>query len=127
MLDRTTMIFGKRNDVSQDEEIEVGNADDLLLHPTIPNQEEMQLFKKQFEEGTSLDASTLPGKLASLPNMGPVMHMNDLKLDNVAVPEEIVANTTATGLDPDDIHKHLDGKSIVYFFFFLQHLVYLNA
>ncbi|XP_062212825.1 SCAR-like protein 1 isoform X2 [Phragmites australis] len=98
-LDGTSIVLSKLNDVSEDEEdINVGIADDLFLHPTIPNQEKIQELKKEFEEGKSLDTDTSPGKLASLLVKDHGMCMNDLEMDNVLVPEEIVADTTPTGL-----------------------------
>ncbi|XP_062214170.1 SCAR-like protein 1 isoform X2 [Phragmites australis] len=110
--DGTSIVLSKPNDVSKDEEdINVGIADDFFLHPAKPNQEEIQESKKEFEDGESLDTGTSPVKLASLPDKDHGMCMNDLEMDNVSVPEEIVVDTTPTGLDPDDIHEHLDVDS----------------
>ena len=58
--------------------------------------------------------------------MDPVVHMNDLQLDNITFPEQTDMGTTPASLDPDCIHKHLDGKSIVLFFSFIATLFYLN-
>ncbi|KAM3279389.1 hypothetical protein ACQJBY_046624 [Aegilops geniculata] len=75
-----------------------------------PNQEQIQLSKKPFEECTSLATvvQETDSKLASPPDMDPVVPMNDLELNNVASPAEIDRSTTPTSLDPDGVHKHLD-------------------
>jgi hypothetical protein len=115
---------GQPNDVTHDgREIRVPDADDLLLSST-PNQEQIKLSTNQFEESTSVDTVVqgTASKLVTLPDMDPVVHMNDLELDNSALPEEINRSTTPASLDPDCIHRHLDGKSIVLFFFH-HHLV----
>ncbi|KAL6638131.1 hypothetical protein ACP70R_025703 [Stipagrostis hirtigluma subsp. patula] len=109
VLDGTSVALSKPNDVSQDQEITVGNADDSFLYTTLSNQEQIQELKKQSEEGTSLDTCTSPGRLALLSDKDHAMHMDDFGMDIVAVPEVTVEDTTPTGLDPDDIHEHLDG------------------
>uniref|UniRef100_A0A0E0KKQ1 WH2 domain-containing protein n=1 Tax=Oryza punctata TaxID=4537 RepID=A0A0E0KKQ1_ORYPU len=97
--DGTSVILGRPNDVSQrEEEIEAGNADDSLLHPTISNQE-VHRSNNQLE-GVAVHANDSSGKVAPFPDMDPGMCM-DLELDNVAVPKEIVANTPSTGLELD--------------------------
>jgi hypothetical protein len=117
VLDGTSTIFGQPNDVSHDGgEIRVPDADDLLLHSSAPNQEQMQLSKDQFEECASVDTVVqgTASNLVTLPDMDPVVHMKDLELDNIAVPEEINMSSTLTSLDPDCIHKHLDGMSLFF-------------
>ncbi|XP_021307242.1 SCAR-like protein 1 isoform X2 [Sorghum bicolor] len=107
VLDDISMVLSKPNDVSEDEDkISSGSADDLSLHPTKPNQEEMQELKKEFDEGRSLESGSSPSKLASLPDKDHVMWMNDVEVDNVTVPKE-----TPSGLDPDGIHERQDGIS----------------
>ncbi|OEL32068.1 SCAR-like protein 1 [Dichanthelium oligosanthes] len=112
VLDDTSMVLSKPNDVSEDEDkLSFGIADDLFLHPTKPNREEIQEMERELEEGGSLDTDTSPGILASWPDKDQVMCMNDVQMvkDSVTVPEEIAADATPTGLDPDDIHNHQDG------------------
>lgn len=110
--DGTSVILGRPNDVSQcEEEIEVGNADDSLLQPTISNQE-VHRSNNQLE-GVAMHASISSGKVASFPDMDPGMCTKDLELDNVVVPKETVANTPPTGLGTDHIHEHVDGKPFV--------------
>ncbi|XP_066164710.1 SCAR-like protein 1 isoform X2 [Oryza sativa Japonica Group] len=105
--DGTSVILGRPNDVSQcEEEIEVGNADDSLLQPTISNQE-VHRSNNQLE-GVAMHASISSGKVASFPDMDPGMCTKDLELDNVLVPKETVANTPPTGLGTDHIHEHVD-------------------
>ncbi|KAF0910990.1 hypothetical protein E2562_005379 [Oryza meyeriana var. granulata] len=105
--DGTSMILGRPNDVSQnDEEIEVGNVDDSLLHRTVSNQ---GVCRSSDQFGSvAVHTSPSSGKAASFPDMNPAMCMKDLQLDNVAVPKEIVANTPPRGLDTDYIHEHVD-------------------
>ncbi|KAE8808900.1 SCAR-like protein 1 [Hordeum vulgare] len=110
-VDDTSTISGQPNDVSHaGGKFEVPHADDSLLHSRIVNQEQLQLPKKQFEECTSLGTAVqeTDSKLASLPDMDPVVHMNDLEFNNVAHPAEIYTSTTPTSLYPDGSHKHLD-------------------
>jgi hypothetical protein len=108
------MVLSKPNDVSEDEDkISSGSADDLSLHPTKPNQEEMQELKKEFDEGRSLESGSSGSKLASLPDKDHVMWMNDVEVDNVTVPKE-----TPSGLDPDGIHERQDGMLIISFYVF---------
>ncbi|XP_066365344.1 SCAR-like protein 1 isoform X1 [Miscanthus floridulus] len=110
VLDDISMVLSKPNDVSEDKDkISSGIADDLSLHPTKPNQEEMQELKKELEEGRSLESGSSPSKLASLPDKDHVMWMNDVEVDNVTIRKEIVADTAATGLDTDGIHECQDG------------------
>ncbi|XP_006651955.1 SCAR-like protein 1 isoform X2 [Oryza brachyantha] len=105
--DGTSMILGSHNDVSQnDEEIEVRNADDSLLHSTISNQEEHRSNNQL--EGVGVHTSTSSGQVNSFPNMDPAMCKKDLASNNVAVPKEIDANTPSTGLNTDCTHKHVD-------------------
>lgn len=109
-----SMALSKHNDVSKDEDkISSGIADDLSLHPTKPNQEEMQVLKKALEEDKSLESGSSPSKLASLPDKDHVMWMNDVEVDNVTIPKEIVTDTIPTGLDPDGIHECEDGMMII--------------
>uniref|UniRef100_A0ACD5X8Y9 Uncharacterized protein n=1 Tax=Avena sativa TaxID=4498 RepID=A0ACD5X8Y9_AVESA len=110
VLDGTSTIFGQPNDVSHGGEIRVPDADDLLLPGCTPNHEQIQLSKNQFEEFTSLDTVVqgTASKFVTLPDMDPIVQMNDLELDNIEFPEKINASTTPTTLDPDCIHKHLD-------------------
>lgn len=125
VLDGTSTIFGQPNDVSHDGgEIRVPDADDLLLHSSAPNQEQMQLSKDQFEECASVDTVVqgTASNLVTLPDMDPVVHMKDLELDNIAVPEEINMSSTLTSLDPDCIHKHLDDHDEI-----VEELQYLPA
>ncbi|PUZ36378.1 hypothetical protein GQ55_9G033300 [Panicum hallii var. hallii] len=110
--DDTSMVLSNPNDVSEDEDKpSFGIADDLFLHPTKPNQEEIQEIEKELEEGGSLDTDTSTGILASWPDMDRVMCMNDVEMnkDSVTVPEEIDADTAPTCLDHDDSHDHQDG------------------
>ncbi|KAM3261615.1 hypothetical protein ACQJBY_052351 [Aegilops geniculata] len=104
VVDGTSTVSGQPNDVSHaGAEIEVPHADDLLLHSSTANQEQIQFSKKRFEECTSLATvvQETDSKLASLPEM-------DLKFNNVAVPAESNMSTTPTSLDPDGTHKHPD-------------------
>lgn len=119
VLDDISMVLSKPNDVSEDEDkISSGIADDLSLHPTKSNQEEMQELKKELEEGRSLESGSSPSKLASLPDKDHVMWMNDVEVDNVTIPKEIVADTAPTGLDPDGVHEHQDGMLIISLYVF---------
>jgi hypothetical protein len=121
VLDDISMVLSKPNDVSEDEDkISSGIADDLSLHPTKPNQEEMQELKKELEEGRSLESGSSPSKLASLPDKDHVMWMNDVEVDNVTIPKEIVADTAPTGLDTDGVHEYQDGMLILFFMFYLS-------
>ncbi|KAF7075676.1 hypothetical protein CFC21_080434 [Triticum aestivum] len=107
----TSTISGQPNDVSHaGGEVEVSHADDLLLQSSTHNQEQIQLSKEPFEECTSLAAvvQETDTKVASLPDMDPVVHMNDLEFNNVALPAEIDTSTIPTSLDPDVTHKHSD-------------------
>ncbi|CAM0877287.1 unnamed protein product [Alopecurus aequalis] len=116
MVDGTSTIFEQPNDVSHDGgEIRVPVADDLLLHSSTRNQEQIQLSKNQFEECTSLDTVVqgTASKLVTPLDMDPVVHMNDLQLDNIAFPEETDTSTTPASLDPNCIHKHLDDDETV--------------
>lgn len=109
-LHNASIILNKPNDVSEDEDkINSGVADDLFLHPTKPNQEEIQELEKELEAGRSLESDTSPSGLASLPDKDHVMWMNDGEMDSVRIPEENFADTAPTGLDPDGIHEHRDG------------------
>jgi hypothetical protein len=47
------------------------------------------------------------------------MWMNDVEVDNVTIPKEIVADTAPTGLDTDGIHEYQDGMLILFFMFSL--------
>ncbi|RLN38562.1 SCAR-like protein 1 isoform X1 [Panicum miliaceum] len=108
----TSMVLSNPNDVSEDEgKLSFGIAGDLFLHPTKPNQEEIQEMEKELEEGGSLDTDTSTGILASWPDMDSVMCMNDVEMnkDRVTVPEEIDDDTAPTGLDHEDNHDHQDG------------------
>lgn len=128
VVDGTSTVSGQPNDVSHaGGEIEVPHADDLLLHSGTANQEQLQLSKKQFEECTSLATvvQETDSKLASLPDMDLVVHMNDLEFNNVALPAESNTSTTPTSLDPDGTHKHPDSKSTICFSF-ISPLFYLN-
>jgi len=110
--DDASMVLSKPNDVSEDEDkLSFGIADDLFLHPTKPNQEEIQEMEKELEEGGSLDTDISTGILASWPDMDCVICMNDVEMskDSVTVPEEIDAGTAPTGLDHDDNHDNQDG------------------
>ncbi|WVZ61017.1 hypothetical protein U9M48_010957 [Paspalum notatum var. saurae] len=101
-LDNTFIISSKPNDVSEDKnKINFGVADDLFLHHTKPNQKEIQESEKELEAGGSLESDTSPSKPASSPD-------KDVEMNNVKIPEEIVADTAPTGLDPDG-HMHQDG------------------
>jgi phage repressor protein C with HTH and peptisase S24 domain len=112
VLDDISMILSKPNDVSEDEDkISSGNADDLSLHPTKLNQEEIQELKTESEEGRSLESGSSPSK-ASLPNKDHVS-MNDVEADTVTIPKETVADTAPTGLDPDGIDERQDGMLII--------------
>lgn len=113
VLDDISMILSKPNDVSEDEDkISSGNADDLSLHPTKLNQEEIQELKTESEEGRSLESGSSPSK-ASLPNKDHVS-MNDVEADTVTIPKETVADTAPTGLDPDGIDERQDGVAPKY-------------
>ncbi|KAJ1293002.1 hypothetical protein BS78_01G034400 [Paspalum vaginatum] len=102
-LDDTSIILSKPNDVSEDKnKSNSGVADDLFFHPTKPNQKEILDLEKKLETGRSLGSDTSPSKPASSPD-------KDVGMDNVNIPEEIVADTAPTGLDPEGIHKHQDG------------------
>lgn len=119
VLDDTSMVLSQPNDVSEDKvKISFGIADDLFLHPTKPNQEEMQEVKKNLEEGGSQDADT-PGIFASWPDKDHAMCMNGVETekDDVKVPGVISADTAPTGLDPDDNYDQQDGMLISPFFF----------
>ena len=119
--DDTSMLLSKHNDVSEDEDkLSFGIADDLFLHPTKPNQEEIQEMEKELEEGGSLDTDISTGILASWPDMDHVMCMNDVEMNkaSVTVPEEIDTDTALTGLDHDDNHHHQDGMLIISLFSF---------
>ena len=118
--DDASMVLSKPNDVSEDEDkLSFGIADDLFLHPTKPNQEEIQEMEKELEEGGSLDTDTSTGILASWPDMDHVMCMNDVEMNkaSVTVPEEIDTDTALTGLDHDDNHDNQDGTLIIRLFF----------
>ncbi|KQK12485.1 SCAR-like protein 1 [Brachypodium distachyon] len=105
VLDCKPTILGQPNDVSHDGgELKVPGAHDLLLRSTTLNPE---LSKEQSEECKSLDTGMPSSKLASLPDMDCVLHMNNLELGNVVFPEENNTSTTPTSLDPDGVHKHL--------------------
>ncbi|XP_048532383.1 SCAR-like protein 1 isoform X2 [Triticum urartu] len=111
VVDGTSTISGQPNDVSHAVgEVEVPHADDLLLQSGTHNQEQIQLSKKPFEECTSIATvvQETDTKVASLPGMDPVVHMNDLEFNNVALPAEIDTSTKPTSLDPDVTHKHSD-------------------
>ncbi|XP_037436817.1 SCAR-like protein 1 isoform X2 [Triticum dicoccoides] len=111
VVDGTSTISGQPNDVSHAVgEVEVPHADDLLLQSGTHNQEQIQLSKKPFEECTSIATvvQETDTKVASLPDMDPVVHMNDLEFNNVALPAEIDTSTKPTSLDPDVTHKHSD-------------------
>jgi hypothetical protein len=119
VLDDTSMVSSKPNYVPEDEDkLSFGIAVDLFPHPTIPYEEEIQEMEKELEGG-SLDTDTSPGILASWPDKGHVMCMNDVEMDkdNITVPEEIVADTSPTSLDQHDNHDHQDGMLIVSLFF----------
>jgi hypothetical protein len=114
VLDGSSMPMDEPNDVSEnEEEINVGDADELFLHPTKSNKEESQDSKKELEECKPLDTSTSLSTLAALPNKDHVMCSNDLDMDNVGIPEENIVDPTSTDSDPVDIHEHLDGMFIV--------------
>jgi hypothetical protein len=112
--DDTSMVLSNPNDVSEDlDKPSFGIADDLFLHPTKPNQEEIQEIEKELEEGGSLDTDTSTGILASWPDMDRVMCMNDVEMNKDS------ADTAPTCLDHDDSHDHQDGMSIISLFSFL--------
>lgn len=114
LLDGSSMSMGGPNHVSDDEEeiINVGDADEIfVLHPT-KSDNELQESKKELEEGESVDTGTSLGTLAALPDKDHIMSTG-MDMDNVGVPEESVVEPTSAGLDPDDIHGHLDGMLVV--------------
>jgi hypothetical protein len=122
VLDGSSMSMNGPNDVLEDEEeINVGDANENFLHPTKSNKEELQDSKKELEEGKSLDTGTSLGTIAALPDKDHVMCMNDLDIDNVEVPEENVVDPTPAVLDPDDIYEHLDGicLSLIFILFLI--------
>ncbi|CAN6291353.1 unnamed protein product [Urochloa humidicola] len=111
VLDDTSMVLSKPNDFSEDnDKLSFGITDDLFLHRTQPNQEEIQEMEEELEQGGSLDTDTSPSILASWPDKDRLMNdVYEMDKDNVTVPEEIAADTAPTGLDPDGNHDHQDG------------------
>ncbi|GJM97031.1 hypothetical protein PR202_ga13926 [Eleusine coracana subsp. coracana] len=88
LLDGSSMSMGGPNVVSEDEEeINVGDADELFLHPTKSDEKELQDSEKDLAECESLDTGTF-----------------------AAVPDkDSVVEPTPLALDPDDIQEHLNG------------------
>ncbi|CAN6286390.1 unnamed protein product [Urochloa humidicola] len=110
LLDDTSMVLSKPNDVSEDKDkLSFEIADDLFLHRTQPNQEEIQEMEKELEQGGSLDTDTSPSIIASWPDKDHVMNDVETDKNNATVPEEIAVGTARTGLDPVGNNDHQDG------------------